>query len=90
MPASAWFAFRKMVEDLKRDFPKNFLEGPSPNNTEEAMITWDKEGFMLIVFPCKDEPHKKLFKEGRVHRHIRDGMWYVIVTPNGGQAVVSQ
>lgn len=95
MPSSAWFTFRKVIESVKKDFPKNFLDGPVPADKEaydQAILTWDNEAYIRIVFLCTDEPHYKLFKEGKIHRHMRDGLWYIISSesPVGDGEVVSQ
>ena len=92
MPSSAWFAFRQMVTQLKKDFPKNFVEGPYPELTDKAVITWDKEGYFRILFPCDgtDCLPQLFYKEGKIHKHASDNLWY-IVTPsqNGVQSEVA-
>jgi hypothetical protein len=91
MPSSAWFSFKKMVESMKKDFPHSFVSGPG-DGIDEAILTWDNDGYLLLAFPCKDprENHREIYKSGKLHKHIDDGLWHIIVTPDGGQAVVSQ
>lgn len=90
MPSSAWFSFKKMVESMKRDFPKNFISGPG-DGIDEAILTWDNQGYLLLAFPCKDqrENHREIYKNGKVHRHIDDGLWHIVIT-SGDREVVSQ
>jgi len=83
MPASAWFAFKRMVENVKRDYPANFIEGPHPEMTDKALLTWDDSGYFRILFPCNGTCLPPLFyKEGKIHKHAKDGLWYIVVTPS--------
>lgn len=82
MPSSAWFAFKQMVRQLKKDYPSNFMPGPFPEITDRALLTWDSEGYFRILFPCDGKCALGIFAPGKVHRHIKDGLWYVVVTPS--------
>ena len=85
MPSSAWFAFRRMVDQLKKDFPKNFVEGPYPENDKDAILTWDKDGFVRILFPCDGTCLPPLFyKEGKIHKHVSDGLWHIVTPSSNG------
>lgn len=89
---SAWFAFKKMTEALKRDFPKNFIEGPHPELTGNALLTWDKDQYFRILFPCDGRScglPPLFYKEGKIHRHPQDGLYYIVSpSQNGGQGEV--